>query len=701
MSIESVNTLSTDRIRNIGIIAHIDAGKTTTTERLLFYTGKIHRIGKVDDGNTTMDWMEQEQERGITITAAVTTCFWREHQINIIDTPGHVDFTVEVERSLRVLDGAVIIFCGVGGVQPQSETVWRQATRYNVPRLVFVNKLDRTGSDFYEVVDQIKKKLHVKPLVLQLPIGRESEFNGVIDLIRMRALTWDDSVEDPKLGYQTMPIPQEYIDSAKKYHDQMLELLAEVDENIMDKYVHGKTVEITEIFDAIRKSTIQNKLFPVLCGASFKNKGVQPLLDGIVDYLPSGKDLPPVTAHKPDTHEECKLKREKEENLSALVFKIQVDPFVGRLCYVRIYSGELKAGETIYNATRKKQDRISRLIRINANMREEIASASAGDLVGVIGLKTAATGDSLCEKKNPYLLEIMHFPEPVIFMAVEPQTKADEEKFMNALRQMSNEDPSFKIREDTEINQTLISGMGELHLEVIIERIRREFGVNINVGRPQVAYKETIRNIVECTGKYIRQTGGRGQYGHVELKVEPLPRGEGVQFVNEIRQGRIPEDYFGAIEKGVNIGLEINGKIGVPIIDVKVTLCDGSFHDVDSSEFAFEMAASLAIRNAMEKIKTVILEPIMKIEIVTPEEYVGEALADLNARRGQITSLEPKPGQQIVWGLVPLAEIFGYATVLRSLTQGRAIYNMEPFEYRPAPQEVVVKLLERYGNNNK
>jgi len=684
-----------NKIRNIGIIAHIDAGKTTTTERVLYYTGKIYKIGEVDEGTATMDWMPQEQERGITITSAATTCFWQEHQINIIDTPGHVDFTIEVERSLRVLDGAVVVFCGVGGVEPQSETVWRQADRYRVPRIVFVNKLDRVGSDFFAVVEQIRKRLEAKPLILQLPLGKEENFIGVIDLLKMKSTIWEPCFSDDGSKYEERAIPEEYLEKTKKYREKLFEILAEVDEEILGKYVHGKNIDLAEIKKAIRKNTVASKIFPIFCGAAFRNKGIQPLLDAVVDYLPSPSDLSGVSGENPQTKEKIFRHAEINQPLAAFAFKIQIDPYVGRLTYLRIYSGKLESGKTVYNVVRQAKERVAHILRMHANHREELKEASAGDIVACVGLKKTFTGDTLTVEDKPIILEPIHFPHPVLSLAIEPRTKAGEEKLALALNRLAEEDPTFKIKVDSETGQTIVSGMGELHLEILLDRMQREFNVSANVGRPMVAYRETIRRTVREEGKFIRQTGGRGQYGHVWIEVSPLPRGEGFKFVNKIRGGVIPKEYFLAIEKGITAGLEESVLAGYPLIDVQVTLLDGSYHEVDSSNIAYEIAAAIALKNATKKAEPILLEPIMKLVIFTPEEYLGDLIADLNARRGEIKEIEQKGKMKIIMGYVPLAEMFGYATVLRSLSQGRASYSLESSHYQEVPKEILETIFEK------
>ncbi len=688
-----------NKIRNIGIIAHIDAGKTTTTERILYSTGEIYKIGEVDRGTATMDWMPQEQERGITITSAATTCFWREHQINIIDTPGHVDFTIEVERSLRVLDGAVVVFCGVGGVEPQSETVWRQADRYHVPRIVFVNKLDRVGSDFLAVVEQMKKRLEARPLILELPLGKEEKFSGVIDLLKMKSIVWKSAPEtgavDDGCTYEEKPIPEEYLAKAEEYRGQILETLAEVDEEILGKYVHGESIDTEKIGQTIRKHTIAGEIFPVFCGTAFRNKGIQPLIDAIIDYLPSPLDLSGVTGEDPQTKEKIFQRVGLDEPLTALAFKIQVDPYVGKLTYVRIYSGKLESGSAIYNPVRSTRERIGRILRMHANRREELEEAGAGDIIACIGLKRTFTGDTLTGEDKPIILESMHFPHPVVSLAIEPKTKNDEEKLALALNRLAEEDPTFKIKTDSDTGQTIISGMGELHLEILLERMKREFNVAANVGRPMVAYRESVRRAVREEGKFIRQTGGRGQYGHVWIELSPLPQGEGYKFVNKITRGAIPREYFSAIEKGTAEGLEEGVLAGYPLVDVQVTLLDGSYHEVDSSSIAYEIAASIAVKNAAKKGNPVLLEPLMKLVIFTPEEYIGDVLADLSSRRGEIKEMEMKGKVKVIMGYVPLSEMFGYTTVLRSLSQGRASSSLEPLHYQEVPREIVETILEK------
>ncbi|OQA90519.1 MAG: Elongation factor G [Elusimicrobia bacterium ADurb.Bin231] len=678
-------------IRNIGVVAHIDAGKTTTTERMLFHTGRIHRAGNVDEGTTTMDWMEQEQERGITITSAATTCEWNNHRINIIDTPGHVDFTAEVERSLRVLDGAVVVFCAVGGVQPQSETVWRQADKYNIPRIIFVNKLDRTGSDFFNVVDQVRKKLSANPLILQLPIGSEDKLLGLIDLITMKAYKY---IEDADNNVEEIEIPHEMRSLVSKYRIKVLEAATEADEKILDKFLCGvgKITE-EEVNTALRKLTIAGKIVPVLSGSSLKNKGIPFLLNAVVEYLPSPVEVASVEGVDPDTGEKVPVKSGKEDPLCVLAFKIQTDPYAGQLTYIRVYSGVLSKGTTVYNSTRNSYERISKIVKMHANSREEVDSVSSGDIAGLVGLKNTFTGDTLCEEKKPILLENIKFPDPVIWLAIEPKTKSDDEKLSKSLTKLLNEDPTFKYKIDEQTGQTIISGMGELHLEIIIDRMKREFDLEANVGKPQVAYKETITKSSESEGKFIRQTGGHGQYGHVVLTVEPNEKGKGFEFINKIREGRIPREYFSSIQKGVAGALD-SGPLGnYPVVDVKVTLTDGSYHEVDSSDIAFKTAASIAVKDGLASAAPVLLEPIMKLEVVTPEEYLGDILADINSRRGRIENMVESKKVHTVSGLVPLSNMFGYASALRSLSQGRATYVMEPAFYDRVPEKMMKEIL--------
>ena len=681
------------KLRNIGIIAHIDAGKTTTTERILYYTGVSHKIGEVHEGTATMDWMEQEKERGITITSASTTCFWKEHMINIIDTPGHVDFTVEVERALRVLDGAVGVFCAVGGVEPQSETVWRQADKYHVPRIAFVNKMDRIGADFFNVVQEIDEKLNGNPLVIQLPIGSESNFVGVIDLIRMKAVIWDSDVLGAKFSIKD--IPEELADQALEYRNKLIEKLADFDDEIMEKYLEGEDISEDKIVSAIRKATIKTQVTPVLCGSAFKNKGVQPLLDAVVDFLPSPLDIPPVKGIDPKTGGEIERKADENEPLSLLAFKIMSDPYVGKLTYFRVYSGTLKAGSYAYNSTKGKTERVGRLLRMHANKREDVDVVYAGDIAAAIGLKYTTTGDTLCDEKHPIVLEAMEFPEPVISVAVEPKTKADRDKLSNALQKLAEEDPTFRIRYDEETNQTIISGMGELHLEIIVDRLKREFKVGVNVGKPQVAYKESIKGKVKQEGKFVRQTGGHGQYGHVWIEIEPLERGKGFEFVDKIVGGVIPKEFIPAVEAGVKEAMESGIVAGYPVVDVRVTLFDGSYHEVDSSDMAFKIAGSMAFREAAKKAKPYLLEPVMDVEVTTPEQYLGDVMGDINSRRGKIKSMGEKGNLKIIKAHIPLGEMFGYATVLRSITQGRGTYTMQFSHYEEVPKNIAEKIIKK------
>lgn len=679
------------KIRNIGFAAHIDAGKTTTTERILYYTGKIHRMGEVDEGTAVMDWMVQEKERGITITSAATSCFWRDVNINIIDTPGHVDFTVEVERSLRVLDGVVVIFCGVGGVQSQSETVWRQANKYRVPRIAFVNKMDRVGADFFKVVEKMRERLGANALPIQIPIGAEASFEGVVDLVEMRAFVYSDEGQETALPLSEFP--SSLAESAAYHRTLMLEKIAEVDDEFLEKYLNDAfTTE--DIKSAIRRATISYKLVPVLCGTALKNKGIQRLLDAIVDYLPSPIDIPPVEGVNPLTGEKEIRLASEEESFCALAFKIMADPHVGKLTFIRIYSGHLKKGDIVYNPTKNKSERITRILRMHANYRENIEEAFAGDIVAVVGVPSTTTGDTLCDEGRPIVLEAPHFPEPVISVAVEPKTKADDEKLQSALRKIAIEDPSFRVYTDPESGQVIISGMGELHLEIVLDRLAREFGVQTRVGKPQVAYRETITTKVRQEGFYIRQTGGRGQYGHVVIELEPLPRGSGLVFEDKITQGVIPKEFIPAVKAGVEEAAEYGVLAGFPVVDVKVTLVDGSYHAVDSSEIAFKLAASQAFREGMLKAQPRILEPIMEVEIVVPSTYLGDVLNDIVARRGKLESMESSPGDTVtIRAFIPLAEMFGYATVLRSLTQGRGVYTMQPSHYSELPDNLMRELV--------
>jgi len=683
-----------ERCRNIGIMAHIDAGKTTVTERVLFYTGITHRIGEVHEGTATMDWMEQEQERGITITSAATTCFWRDIRINIIDTPGHVDFTAEVERSLRVLDGAVAVFDAVHGVEPQSETVWRQADKYGVPRICFVNKMDKMGADFEHAVDTIRKRLNARPVAIQIPIGQEAKFKGVIDLISMKAIVWND--ESMGAEYEVEEVPADLLKKAEAFRAQLVESIAENDDDILHKFLEGESIHAEELRSSLRKSVIALKLFPVLCGAAFKNKGVQTLLDGVVDYLPSPVDIPPATGTDPD-HPEKKLVRKADDNqpFAALAFKIMADPFVGQLTFIRVYSGHLKTGDSVLNVTRGRSERIGRLLKMHANKREEISEIYAGDICACVGLKGITTGDTICSEKAPILLESIVFAQPVISVAVEPKTKSDQEKMGMALGRLAQEDPTFKVHTDPDSGQTIISGMGELHLEIIIDRMMREYKVEANVGKPQVAYRETIRKHAGAEGKYIRQTGGRGQYGHVKLYVDPNEKGKGFEFVNDITGGSVPKEYIRPIEQGVKEAMEGGVLAGYEMVDIKVTLYDGSYHEVDSDEMAFKIAASMGFKEAARHASPVLLEPIMSVEVVVPEEFMGVIIGDLNSRRGRIEGLEHRAGSQVIKSLVPLAEMFGYATQMRSNTQGRATYSMHFAHYDEAPRAVTEEVVAK------
>ncbi|HBU70389.1 MAG TPA: elongation factor G [Elusimicrobia bacterium] len=682
-----------DKIRNIGIVAHIDAGKTTTSERILYYTGRIHKIGEVHEGAATMDWMAQEQERGITITSAATYCKWRDCQFNIIDTPGHVDFTVEVERSLRVLDGAVVVFDSGNGVEPQSETVWRQADRYGVPRLVFGNKMDKVGADFYMLIDSVKSRLAANPVAIQIPVGQQEKFEGIIDLVEMKAHLWHG--EELGAKFEVVDIPENLKADAQKYRDMMIESLADCDEEIMHNFLEGKPSTTVQIKRAIRKGTLAIKIVPVLCGTAFKNKGVQPLLDAVCDYLPSPLDVPPLKGLNPDTNAEETRAADDKEKFSSLAFKIQTDPYVGKLTYFRVYSGTIESGSYVYNTRSRTRERLSRILRMHANQREEVKVVYAGDIAAAVGLKHTSTGDTLCDEEYPIVLESMNFPDPVIHIAIEPKSKADEEKMGVALSRLAEEDPTFRVRTDEETSQTIIGGMGELHLDIIVDRMKREFNVQANVGRPQVAYRETIKKKVEVEGKYIRQTGGRGQYGHVYLTIEPLEAGKGFEFENDIVGGAIPKEYIPAVEKGVKEALSSGAIAGYTLVDLKVTLTDGSFHEVDSSEMAFKIAASMALKDGAKKANPIILEPVMKIETVTPEDYMGDVIGDLNARRGKIQNMESKNKLQYIRGTVPLSEMFGYATILRSMTQGRGTYNMEPSHYEEVPRQIAEKILEK------
>ena len=671
--------------RNIGIMAHIDAGKTTTTERILFYTGKTHKIGEVHDGAATMDWMEQEQERGITITSAATTAFWKGHRINIIDTPGHVDFTVEVERSLRVLDGSVTVFCAKGGVEPQSETVWRQADKYRVPRMAYVNKMDIMGANFYNVLDMMHDRLKCNAVPIQLPIGAESDFRGIIDLVEMNAdIYYDDLGKDMRVE----DIPEDMRELAEKYRGELLEHVAEQDEELMMKYLEGEEITVEEIKRVIRQSTIDNKMVPVICGTSYRNKGVQKLLDAVVDYMPAPTDIPHIKGINPDTQEEEERPSDDNEPFAALAFKIATDPYVGKLCFFRVYSGTINAGTTVYNANKDNNERIGRILQMHANHRQDIETCYAGDIAAAVGLKNTTTGDTLCDEKHPIILESMEFPEPVIRVAIEPKTKAGQEKMGIGLAKLAEEDPTFRTYTDEETGQTIIAGMGELHLEIIVDRLLREFKVEANVGAPQVAYKETVRGTADVDMKYARQSGGKGQYGHVKIILEPNESGKGYEFINKIVGGAIPKEYIEPVNQGIQGAMQSGVLAGYPVVDVKVTLYDGSFHEVDSSEMAFKIAGSMAFKEAMKKAGPVILEPIMKVAVIVPEDYMGDVIGDLNSRRGQIQGMEHRPGAQQINAFVPLSEMFGYATDLRSKTQGRGQYSMEPSHYIEVPKSI-------------
>ncbi|MBN1571631.1 MAG: elongation factor G [Deltaproteobacteria bacterium] len=672
------------RNRNIGIMAHIDAGKTTTTERILYYTGISYKMGEVHNGTAVMDWMEQEQERGITITSAATTCFWKDHRINIIDTPGHVDFTAEVERSLRVLDGVVAVFCAVGGVEPQSETVWRQADKYNIPRIAFINKMDRVGADYLNVVSQMKERLGSLPVLLQLPIGTEDNFEGIIDLITKKGRKYDDTTLGTK--FYEVDIPDELLDSVNEMRESLVETVCDFDDNLMAKYLEGEEIGEEEIKKALRKATITGGVVPVFIGSAFKNKGVQALLDGVVDYLPAPSDIPLVSGINPDTVEEVQLSLDDDAPFSALVFKIMTDPYVGQLTYIRVYSGSLKAGTDVYNSTRSKKERIGRLLKVHANKMEDIKEVYSGDIAAVVGLKKTNTGDTLCMSDNLLVLEAMDFPKPVISVAVEPKSKADEERLGLSLAKLAMEDPSFKVRVDGETGETLISGMGELHLEIIVDRLLREFKVDAKVGKPQVAFKETITAKAESEGKFIRQSGGRGQYGHVKITITPTTSDEGFIFEDKVVGGSIPKEYISAVKKGVETAMEEGVLAGYPVVDVKVTLNDGSYHEVDSSELAFNIAASMAFKDAMKRATPILLEPIMSVEVVTPEGYTGDVVGDLSSRRGKVLGMEPRRGTQTIRAEVPLDEMFGYATDIRSMTQGRATYTMQFDHYQKVPE---------------
>jgi elongation factor G len=685
-----------ERVRNIGIMAHIDAGKTTTTERVLYYTGISYRMGEVHEGTATMDWMVQEQERGITITSAATTCFWRDHRINIIDTPGHVDFTIEVERSLRVLDGAVAVFCAVGGVEPQSETVWRQADKYRVPRVAFINKMDRVGAEFERVVGEIRDKLKATPALLQLPIGSEEKFLGVVDLVEQRALIW----EKDTLGaqYRVDPIPEDLREQAAAQREKLIETLADHDERVMEAYLEGKPIDAAMLREVLRAATLDLKVVPVLMGSAFRNKGVQPMLDAVVDYLPSPGDVPPVVGRVGDRMEE-RWPRD-DSPFAALAFKIMTDPYLGTLTFLRVYSGRLESGSSVLNSTKQKRERVGRILKMHANKREEISELLAGDIAAV-GLRDTTTGDTLCDPAHPIVLEAIEFPEPVIRIAIEPKTKADQDKLGESLAKLAKEDPSFRVNSDPETGQTLIAGMGELHLEIIVDRLLREFKVDASVGKPQVAYRETIRRAVEAEGRFVRQTGGHGQFGVVDLRLEPLGKGSGFEFIDATKGGSIPRNFIPSVEAGVKESMENGVLAGYPMVDIRATLLDGQYHEVDSSEIAFKIAGSMAFRDAAEKAKPILLEPVMEVEVVTPQEFMGEVIGDLNARRGKILSMENRGGAQVIESRVPLATMFGYATRLRSITQGRATYTMQFAAYEPVPQQIYDELMARSADGGE
>ena len=686
-----------EQTRNIGIMAHIDAGKTTTTERILFYTGINHKIGETHDGSATMDWMAQEQERGITITSAATTAYWKGHRINIIDTPGHVDFTVEVERSLRVLDGSVTVFCAKGGVEPQSETVWRQANKYHVPRMAYINKMDIMGADFYHVIDMMKGRLKCKPLPIQLPIGAEQFFKGIIDLVEMKAYVYyDDLGKDIRIE----DIPEDMVEKAEQYHSELIEAVVELDDALMEKYLEGEEPTIEELKKAIRKGTIANEVVPVTCGTSYKNKGVQKLLDAIVDYMPAPTDIPHIKGTNPETGEEEERPSSDKEPFAALAFKIATDPYVGKLCFFRVYSGTLAAGSAVYNSTKDVQERMGRILQMHANHRKDIEMCYAGDIYAAVGVKNTTTGDTLCDPKHPIILESMEFPEPVINLAIEPKTKAGQEKMGIGLAKLAEEDPTFRTYTDQETGQTIIAGMGELHLEVIVDRLLREFKVEANVGAPQVAYKETVRRLADVDYKYARQSGGKGQYGHVKIRLEPNESGKGYEFRNEVVGGAIPKEYIGSVDAGIQGAMQAGVLAGYPVVDVIVTLYDGSYHEVDSSEMAFKIAGSMAFKEAMKKADPVILEPIMKVAVNVPEEYMGDVIGDLNSRRGQIQGMEAVFGAQEIKAFVPLSEMFGYSNALRSRSQGRGQYVMEPSHYIEVPKSIAEKIMSTRGKKD-
>ena len=689
---------SLEHTRNIGIMAHIDAGKTTTTERILFYTGKTHKLGETHEGGATMDWMEQEQERGITITSAATTCYWNDNRINIIDTPGHVDFTVEVERSLRVLDGSVTVFCAKGGVEPQSETVWRQADKYRVPRMAYVNKMDITGADFYHVLDMMRDRLHANPVPLQLPIGKEMTFRGIIDLLNMEAdVYYDELGKDVRVE----PIPEDMVELAEQYRAELVEAVASTDEVLMEKYLCDEELTIEELKGAIRRATINNEIIPVVCGSSYRNKGVQKMLDAVVDYMPSPLDIPAIKGVDPDTGDEDERPASDEAPFSALAFKIMTDPFVGKLCYFRVYSGMINAGETVYNSTRGKRERLGRILMMHANTRQDIDACYTGDIAAAIGVKNTTTGDTFCDEKHPIILESMEFPEPVIRVAIEPKTRAGQEKMGIALAKLAEEDPTFRAYTDDETGQTIIAGMGELHLDIIVERLLREFKVEANIGKPQVAYKETIRKAVDQDTKYKRQSGGSGQYGHVKITIEPNEPGKGYEFVNAVVGGAIPKEYIPAVDNGIQGAMQTGVLAGYNVVDVKVTLRDGSYHEVDSSEMAFKIAGSMAFKEAMRKADPVLTEPMMKVVTIVPEEYMGDVIGDFNSRRGQIQTMEAgNGGIEEITAFVPLSCMFGYATDLRSKTQGRGLYSMEPSHFAEVPKSIQEEIVKARGKNN-
>ncbi len=689
---------SLDRTRNIGIMAHIDAGKTTTTERILFYTGKTHKLGETHEGAATMDWMEEEQERGITITSAATTCYWKDHRVNIIDTPGHVDFTVEVERSLRVLDGSVTVFCAKGGVEPQSETVWRQADKYHVPRMAYINKMDITGADFYHVLDMMRDRLHANPVALQLPVGKEMTFRGIIDLLNMEAdIYYDDLGKDVRVE----PIPEDMVEKAEEYRAMLVEAVAATDDELMMKFLEDEEITIDELKAAIRKATIDNKIIPVVCGSSYRNKGVQKMLDAVIDYMPAPTDIPAIKGTDPDSGEEVERIADDNAPFSALAFKIMTDPFVGKLCYFRVYSGLINAGDTVYNSSKGKRERLGRILMMHANSRTDIDTCYCGDIAAAIGVKNTTTGDTFCDEKNPVILESMEFPEPVIRVAIEPKTRAGQEKMGVALAKLAEEDPTFRAYTDEETGQTIIAGMGELHLDIIVERMLREFKVEANIGKPQVAYKETIRKAVDQDTKYKRQSGGSGQYGHVKITIEPNEAGKGYEFVNAVVGGEVPKEYIPAIDSGIQGAMQTGVLAGYNVVDVKVTLTGGSYHEVDSSDMAFKIAGSMAFKEAMRKADPVLTEPMMKVVTIVPEEYMGDVIGDFNSRRGQIQSMEAgNGGIEEILAYVPLSCMFGYATDLRSKTQGRGLYSMEPSHFAEVPKSIQEEIIKARGKNN-